>query len=194
MFSRFGNGVGGGPHSHNDGWCGHFFDGFFLLQVADSPLYNRHYRFYLDSWKRKQEKKRRNIKKKKKSLGALCYHWQWTFSFLSSGYTQSSAIVSITAKVINPDLLVSFGTAGGNVAKVKVGGKSLSLSFSPSLPLLFSLFLPLFFSLYLPLTSVFQMRFWQVGAFLWTEEEQAGFPWFFFFTSFENHNWIFFLN
>uniref|UniRef100_A0A7S4PLK9 EF-hand domain-containing protein n=1 Tax=Paramoeba aestuarina TaxID=180227 RepID=A0A7S4PLK9_9EUKA len=43
-----------------------------------------------------------------------------------SGYTQSSAIVSITAKVINPDLLVSFGTAGGTVGKVKVGDAVLA--------------------------------------------------------------------
>jgi len=51
-----------------------------VLQVAKSPVYNRHY----------------------------------------SGYTQSGAIAALAAKVINPDIVVSFGTAGGNVNIVSV--------------------------------------------------------------------------
>ena len=38
-----------------------------------------------------------------------------------SGATQASAIVSLAAKVFNPDLLMSFGTAGGMMTRVKIG-------------------------------------------------------------------------
>eukprot|EP01063_Lacrimia_lanifica_P025011 TRINITY_DN3280_c1_g1_i5.p1 TRINITY_DN3280_c1_g1~~TRINITY_DN3280_c1_g1_i5.p1 ORF type:complete len:356 (+),score=153.89 TRINITY_DN3280_c1_g1_i5:719-1786(+) len=38
-----------------------------------------------------------------------------------SGYTQSSAVAAMAAKVIQPDLVISFGTAGGWPSKVQVG-------------------------------------------------------------------------
>jgi nucleoside phosphorylase len=53
----------------------------FLLRVAHSSIFKRHY----------------------------------------SGYTQSSAISALAVKVIDPDIIVSFGTAGGNPNLVEVG-------------------------------------------------------------------------
>jgi len=39
----------------------------------------------------------------------------------NSGYSQSAAIAAMSAKLLKPDIVISFGTAGGTIGKVNIG-------------------------------------------------------------------------